>query len=73
MAKLAPADVLRTRDRVNRDLGLTGREPPAELVEKMAAHPTLLQRPLGVSRKRAVLARPVERLLELVQQERDDQ
>jgi arsenate reductase len=59
-------DVLRRNDRAWRELALTGDEPEAELIDHMAAHPTLLQRPIGVAGERAVVGRPVERLLELV-------
>ena len=59
-----PADVLRKRDA--KAVGLTGAESDAQLVAAMARHPTLLQRPILVSGKRAVVGRPVENLLELV-------
>lgn len=65
-AGMGASEVLRVRDRANRELGLTGREPEAELIARMAAHPTLLQRPLAVLGDRAVLGRPVENLLALV-------
>ena len=63
---LEARDVLRTRDRANRDLGLTGEEPEATVIAHMAEHPTLLQRPIGVVEGRAVLGRPVENLMSLV-------
>jgi arsenate reductase len=59
------ADVLRRNDAAYRKLGLTGGETGARLVELMADHPTLLQRPIGVRGKRAVVGRPPEKLLEL--------
>jgi arsenate reductase len=34
-------------------------------VELMAEYPTLLQRPIGILGDRAVLGRPIERLLDL--------
>ena len=37
-----------------------------ELIALMAQHPELLQRPIVVRGDRAVLARPVERVLELL-------
>lgn len=60
------AAVLRRRDKAFKELGLTGDEPDSVLAEAMSAHPTLLQRPIGVIRDRAVVGRPPERLLELV-------
>lgn len=62
---LKAAEVLRRKDRAFEDLGLTGDEPQAELIARMAEHPTLLQRPIGVKGQRAVVGRPVDRLLTL--------
>jgi arsenate reductase (glutaredoxin) len=64
---LRPRDVLRTKDPNVKELGLTGDEPDARLISAMAKHPTLLQRPIGVVEGWAVVGRPPERLLELVQ------
>lgn len=63
---LAAADVLRTRDKTYVELGLSGQESSDRLVELMAEHPTLLQRPIGVYEGRAVVGRPPEKLLDLV-------
>lgn len=62
----APADLLRRRDRAYRELGLTGEEDADRLIELMAEHPTLLERPIGVVGERAVVGRPPEKLLELL-------
>jgi len=40
--------------------------PPDELLAAVAAHPILLERPIFVRDGRAVVARPPERLLELL-------
>ena len=58
--------VLRTKDAAFAALGLTGEEPEARLIELMARHPTLLQRPIGVAGDRAVVGRPPEALLDLL-------
>ena len=60
---LQPREVLRKND-----LGFTGDEPDRELIAAMASHPTLLQRPIGVLGDRAVVGRPPERLLELLEE-----
>jgi arsenate reductase len=63
---LRARDVLRTRDKAYGQLGLSGDESDDVLVAHLAAHPTLLQRPIGVAGDRAVIGRPPERLLDLV-------
>ena len=60
-------DLLGTNDRSFRALGLKGSEPDSLLLPLMAQHPTLLARPIGRSQGRAVVGRPVERLLELLE------
>jgi arsenate reductase len=62
-----PREILRAREPLVGELGL---EDPAvsdeQLIAQMVAHPQLVQRPIVVSGDRAVLARPVERVLELL-------
>ena len=66
-AGLRPRDVLRSREPVYAQLALAERElSDDELVTLMVEHPQLLQRPIVVRGDRAVLARPVERVLDLL-------
>jgi len=55
--------MLRTRDKAYKELGLTGRESEDKLVRHMAAHPGLLNRPIAVKGRKAMLGRPAETLL----------
>ena len=64
--KVRPKALLRKNDKAYKELGLTGDESDAVLLGHMAEHPTLLQRPIGVKGKKAVVGRPVENLLELL-------
>ncbi len=62
-----PRDVLRTREPLVAELGLA--EPDVtddQLIALMVEHPALVQRPIVVNGDRAVLARPVERVLEVL-------
>lgn len=59
-------EVLRTKNPSFTGMGLTGDEPEEELIAAMARHPNLLQRPIGILGERAVVGRPAERLLDLV-------
>ena len=66
-AELRPGDVLRRREPLVAELGLDGDLPPDdELIALMAEHPVLVQRPIVERGDRAVLARPPERVLDLL-------
>jgi len=66
MLGVTAKDVLRKNDKAYKELGLNGDESNAALIKHMAAHPTLLQRPIGVLDGKAVVGRPPENLLDLV-------
>jgi len=61
-----PIDVLRRREPLVEQLGITDAMPDDALVALMVEHPQLVQRPLVEHGDRAVLARPVERVLEIL-------
>lgn len=63
---IGPQQLLRRTDKVAKELGLTGSEPDAHLIRHMAAHPTLIQRPIAVYEGRAVVGRPPEAILALL-------
>jgi arsenate reductase (glutaredoxin) len=66
-AGLRPRDAMRTKEGVYRELGLASSEhTDDELIRLMAEHPDLVQRPIVERGDRAVLARPPERVLELL-------
>ena len=60
-------ELFRAREPVYTELGLAEREPDDdEAIALMAEHPALMQRPVVVRGERAVLGRPIERVLELL-------
>jgi arsenate reductase len=64
---LRPAEALRTKEPLVAQLQLVERGlDDEELIALMAEHPELLQRPIVERGDRAVLARPVEKVLELL-------
>lgn len=62
-AGLRPRDIVRTQEPGARELQL---EDDAAVLAALADHPELLQRPIVEHGERAVLARPPERVLELL-------
>ena len=64
---LRPRDILRTKGALAGELGLT--DPSASddaILDAMVAHPVLVERPIVVSPRGAVLARPSERVFEIL-------
>ena len=64
---LAPRELLRSRDPAFKELGL--KDPSVSndaILEAMAEHPGLIQRPIGQRGDRVVLGRPPEQILELL-------
>jgi arsenate reductase (glutaredoxin) len=65
--ELEPREVLRRREPLVKELDLESPDLSDEqLIALMVEHPQLVQRPIVVNGERAVLARPVERVLELL-------
>jgi arsenate reductase (glutaredoxin) len=66
-AGMRPVEALRTKEPTYASLALAERDvSDDELIDLMSEHPELLQRPIVERGDRAVLARPVERVLELL-------
>jgi arsenate reductase len=64
---IQPRQLLRTKEAGYRVLGLA--DPAvtdAEIIDAMVAHPELMQRPIVEKGDRAILARPAERLKEIL-------
>ncbi len=65
--KMRPRDLLRTREPIYKTLKIA--DSPLtddEIVDLMVLHPDLIQRPIVEKGNRAILARPAERLKEIL-------
>ena len=61
-----PRDVLRKNDKAYKALSWTGDEADEAIIERMAAHPTLLQRPIVLNNGKAALGRPASNVLNVL-------
>jgi len=65
--RIRPRDLLRTKEAIYKTLKLAERElSDDEIVDLMVEHPDLIQRPIVEKGARAILARPPERLKEIL-------
>ncbi|MDH3530286.1 MAG: arsenate reductase [Acidobacteriota bacterium] len=65
-AGLEPFQVLRKRDKVFKEKGLSEKTPADELIKLLVEFPTLLERPIVEYGEKAVLARPIGKAIDLV-------
>ena len=68
VAKLGiPAfDLLRKKEKEFKNLGFSPETPESDIIAAIVANPGLLNRPIVVVDDKAVIARPIERALELI-------
>jgi arsenate reductase (glutaredoxin) len=66
--KKSPREIMRKKEAVYAELDLDDtKKTDAQLVRAMAEHPILIERPIAIRRKRAVLGRPAEKVLEILE------
>lgn len=58
--------MMRVGEKIYKDLGLAGESDPAALLEAMVEHPILIERPIAIRGDRAVIGRPPEDVLALL-------
>lgn len=58
-------ELMRTKEDEYKELGLKDETDEQKLIEAMAAHPKLIERPIVIKGNKAVLGRPPEKVLEL--------
>ena len=64
---MKPRELLRTKEEIYKTLRLGERElTDDEIIDAMIANPDLIQRPIVEKGRRAILARPAERLKEIL-------
>ena len=65
--KMRPADLLRTTEPIYKTLDIRNRHlTDDQIVDLMVQHPDLIQRPIVEKGSKAILARPAERLKEIL-------
>ncbi len=70
LAKLGfdnPIAMVRTKEKLFREQGLSRDSDAGTLIRAMAEHPRLIERPIGIRGDTARLGRPPEKLLELLE------
>ena len=59
-------EMIRTGEKVFRELGVTATSGDDALLQAMASHPILIERPVAIRGDKAVIGRPPEKVLDLL-------
>jgi len=63
---MKPRELMRTKEKIYRELGLKDVGDDEKLIEAMAEHPKLIERPIVIKGDKAVVARPETKIDEIL-------
>ena len=63
---MEPRELMRTKEVIYKELELKNVEDDTQLIEAMVANPKLIERPIVIKGDRAVIGRPIENILTLL-------
>jgi arsenate reductase len=66
MLDMTARELIRTKEDVYKELNLKDETSQEALIEAMVANPKLIERPIVIRGNRAVIGRPIEKVIELI-------
>ena len=66
MLGIAPRELMRTKEDIYKELNLDEETDDEKLIEAMVANPKLIERPIVIKDGKAVIGRPLEKVIELI-------
>lgn len=66
MLGITARELMRTKEDIYKELNLKEVTDEEELIEAMVAHPRLIERPIVIKEGKAVIGRPIENIIDLL-------
>jgi arsenate reductase len=63
---IAPRELMRTKEMIYKELNLKEENDDEKLIEAMVENPKLIERPIVIKGGKAVIGRPIEKVIELL-------
>ncbi len=67
MLGISARELMRTKEAIYKELGLKEVEDEEQLIEAMATHPKLIERPIVIKDGKAAIGRPIEKIVALLE------
>lgn len=66
MLGIGARELMRTKEDLYKELGLAGVNDEERLVDALVEHPKLIERPIVIDGNKAIIGRPVEKVIEFL-------
>ncbi len=66
MLDMSARELMRTKEDIYKELNLKDESSQEALIEAMVANPKLIERPIVIRGNKAVIGRPIEKVIELI-------
>lgn len=63
---ISARELMRTKEELYKELGLADVQDEAKLIDALTQHPRLIERPILIEGNRAVIGRPVEKVIDFL-------
>ncbi len=67
MLGISARELMRTKEAIYKELDLNSVDDEERLIEAMIKHPRLIERPIVIKDKKAVIGRPIEKVIDLLE------
>lgn len=66
LLKISARELMRTKEDLYKELGLSKVSDESKLIDALVEHPKLIERPILIDGNRAIIGRPIEKVIEFL-------